>query len=156
MPRPIQVALLQMRATMDPAENLARTLVQIARAAARGAQLVVTQELFGSRYFCQREDHARFALAEPIPGPSSQALAEAARKHQMVIVASLFERRGPGVYHNTAVVLDADGSLAGRYRKMHIPDDPLYQEKFYFTPGDLGFRAFPTRAGTVGVLICWD
>lgn len=156
MPRPVQIGLLQMRPSADPAENLARALTQIERAAQRGAQLVVTPELFRTPYFCQREDHSRFALAEPIPGPTSEALAAVARRLHLVIVGSLFERRGAGVYHNTAVVLDADGAIAGTYRKMHIPDDPLYQEKFYFTPGDLGFHAFPTQVGRIGVLICWD
>jgi N-carbamoylputrescine amidase len=164
LPRIVQLALLQSRAAADPDENFARVLGQIEAAAARGAHLVVTGELFRSRYFCQKEDHDRFSLAEPIPGRSSEALAAAARRLGIVIVASLFERRAAGVYHNTAIVLDADGSLAGRYRKMHIPDDPLYEEKFYFTPGDLGFQSFPTRAGAVGAspgarvgaLVCWD
>ncbi len=156
MARIVTIALLQARAAADPDENFARALRQIEAAAARGANLAVTGELFRSRYFCQKEDHDRFALAEPIPGPSTEALAAAARRLGIVIVASLFERRAAGVYHNTAVVLDADGSLAGRYRKMHIPDDPLYEEKFYFTPGDLGFRSFPTRAGAVGAMVCWD
>ena len=123
---------------------------------AAGAQIVCLPELFRSRYFCQSEDHAQFDLAEPIPGPSTEALSATARRHGVVIVGSLFERRTAGIYHNTAVVLDADGSIAGTYRKMHIPDDPLYYEKFYFTPGDLGFRAFDTRFGRIGVLICWD
>ncbi|MGH9480505.1 MAG: carbon-nitrogen hydrolase [Terriglobales bacterium] len=156
MARETVVAVLQARVEEAPGANLARTLAQIERAAAQGAQLVVTPELFLTPYFCQREDHARFALAEPIPGPTTAALGAAARRLGVVIVASLFERRAAGIYHNTAVVLDADGELRGRYRKMHIPDDPLYQEKFYFTPGDLGFQVFPTRAGAVGVLVCWD
>ena len=156
MARIVNLALLQSRASADPDDNFARALRQIETAAARGAHLVVTGELFRSRYFCQTEDHGRFTLAEPIPGPSSEALAAAARRLGIVIVASLFERRAPGVYHNTAVVLDADGALAGRYRKMHIPDDPLYEEKFYFTPGDLGFQSFATRAGAIGAMICWD
>jgi len=145
-----------MRATADPAENLARALARIERAAQLGAQLVITQELFRTQYFCQRQDPARFAFAEPVPGPTSTALAELARRLHIVIVGSLFERRGSGVYHNTAVVLDADGALAGTYRKMHIPDDPLYEEKFYFTPGDLGFPSFSTQVGKIGVLVCWD
>ena len=140
----------------DLARNLDHTVSGITAAAARGAQVVCTQELFRSRYFCQSEDHAHFALAETIPGPSTETLCALARRHEVVIIASLFERRAAGLYHNTAVVIDADGSVAGLYRKMHIPDDPLYYEKFYFTPGDLGFRAFPTRYGRFGVLICWD
>jgi N-carbamoylputrescine amidase len=144
----------------DPRKNLARQIELIERAAKAGAQIVCTQELFRSQYFCQVEDHEYFKLAEPIPGPSTDAMARLARKHGMVIVASLFEKRTQGIYHNTAVILDADGSLLGRYRKMHIPDDPLYYEKFYFTPGDAGrdggFRAWQTRYGKIGVLICWD
>jgi N-carbamoylputrescine amidase len=150
------VGLVQMRCSEDPAENLARAVEGIREAARQGAQTVCTQELFRSRYFCQSEDPARFALAEPIPGPSTEVLAKLAAELGVTIVASLFERRAEGLYHNTAVVLDADGSLAGRYRKMHIPDDPLYYEKFYFTPGDLGFQAFDTRRARVGTLVCWD
>ena len=156
MARNLTIAVLQARAAADPAANLAHALAQIEQAAAAGARLVVTGELFRTPYFCQREDHARFALAESIPGPTTEALAAAARRLKVVVVASLFERRAAGVYHNTAVVLDADGALLGRYRKMHIPDDPLYLEKFYFTPGDLGFQVFPTQVGAVGVLVCWD
>ncbi|HXR98456.1 MAG TPA: carbon-nitrogen hydrolase [Terriglobales bacterium] len=156
MPRKIKIALLQAKVTADPAANLASTLAQIEQAAKEGAQLVCTQELFRSRYFCQREDHANFALAESIPGPTTDALCAAARKSGVVLVASLFERRAAGIYHNTAVVIDAGGTLLGSYRKMHIPDDPLYHEKFYFTPGDLGFRTFKTAVGTLGVLVCWD
>jgi len=152
----IKVGLVQRRASADPAANLEVTLAGIAEAADLGAQVVCTQELFRSQYFCQSEDHRHFDLAEPIPGPSTEALAKLACDRGIVIVGSLFERRAPGLYHNTAVVLDADGSLLGMYRKMHIPDDPLYYEKFYFTPGDLGFRAFDTRFGRIGVLICWD
>jgi N-carbamoylputrescine amidase len=154
--RSVTLGLLQTRCSARPAENLRRTLAAAARAARDGAQILCTQELFRSRYFCQTEDHRCFALAEPIPGPSTLAFQELARRQRVVIVASLFERRAAGVYHNTAVIIDADGSLLGRYRKLHIPDDPLYYEKFYFTPGDLGFRAWPTRYGTLGVLICWD
>jgi N-carbamoylputrescine amidase len=128
----------------------------VREAAARGAKLVVLPELFRSLYFCQSEDHAQFALAEPIPGPSTEALGKLARELDVVIVASLFERRAAGLYHNTAVTLDATGEIAGVYRKMHIPDDPLYYEKFYFTPGDLGFRACDTAVGRVGTLVCWD
>jgi N-carbamoylputrescine amidase len=151
-----RVALIQMSCGADPRENLEKALSRIEEAAQAGAQIISTQELFRSRYFCQTEDHAHFQLAEPIPGPTTGALSRLAAARQVVIVASLFERRAPGLYHNTAVVIDADGKLAGRYRKMHIPDDPLYYEKFYFTPGDLGFRSFATRYGRVGVLVCWD
>ena len=126
------------------------------RAARQGAQIICTQELFRSQYFCQSEDHQNFDLAEPIPGPSTAAFQMLAKKHRVVIIASLFEKRSSGVYHNTAAIIDADGSLLGLYRKMHIPEDPLFHEKFYFTPGDLGFRAWPTRYGKIGVLICWD
>jgi N-carbamoylputrescine amidase len=150
------VGLVQMSCSTDVAENTAKVLARIDEAATQGAQIVSTQELYRSQYFCQTEDHANFALAEPIPGPSTDALCELAKRREIVIVASLFERRAPGLYHNTAVVIDADGSIVGRYRKMHIPDDPLFYEKFYFTPGDLGFRAFDTRYGRIGVLICWD
>ena len=153
----ISVGLVQMRCVpSDPAANLARAITGIEDAAARGADLVVTQELFRTPYFCQAEESSRFDLAEPVPGPTSEALAKVAAARGVTIVGSLFERRAEGLYHNTAVVLDADGSLAGVYRKMHIPDDPLYYEKFYFTPGDLGFRSFTTRAGRVGPLVCWD
>ena len=137
-------------------ENLQKALTLIGQAAARGAQIICLQELFRSQYFCQKQDATIFDLAEPIPGPSTEALAAAARQHEVVIVGSLFERRDAGVYHNTAVVLDADGSLLGTYRKMHIPDDPLYYEKYYFTPGDQGYRSFDTRYGRIGALVCWD
>ncbi len=150
------VALIQMSCTTDPQENLDKVLARVAEAAARGANIVSTQELFRSPYFCQTEDHANFKLAEPIPGPSTEALTQLAKDKGIVIVASLFEARAPGLYHNTAVVIDADGALLGKYRKMHIPDDPLFYEKFYFTPGDLGFKSFATKFGKVGVLICWD
>ena len=152
----VQVALIQQSVGLDPDANLDATVDRVHEAAKRGAQIVCTQELFRSQYFCQTEDHAKFELAEPIPGPSTQALAAAAKEHGIVVVGSLFERRAPGLYHNTAVILDADGELRGMYRKMHIPDDPLFYEKFYFTPGDLGFRAFDTKYGRIGVLICWD
>jgi N-carbamoylputrescine amidase len=145
-----------MRCTSDPAENLDTGLAGIRQAASRGAQIVCLPELFRSLYFCQTEDHANFDLAEPIPGPTTEALSAVARELQIAIVGSIFERRAAGLYHNTAVVVDADGRIAGIYRKMHIPDDPLYYEKFYFTPGDLGFRAVPTRFGAVGTLVCWD
>jgi N-carbamoylputrescine amidase len=150
------LGLMQMRCEADPAANLDRALSAIHRAGKNGAQIICLQELFRTPYFCQRQDPSLFDLAEPIPGPSTERLAQAARETGTVIVASLFERRTSGVYHNTAVVFDADGSLCGRYRKMHIPDDPSYFEKYYFTPGDTGFRAFDTRFGRIGVLVCWD
>ncbi|HEY3267267.1 MAG TPA: carbon-nitrogen hydrolase [Armatimonadota bacterium] len=156
MSTPISVGLVQRACGDDSAGNLARAIASIHEAADAGANIVSTSELFLSRYFCQTEDHARFALAETIPGPTTEALGAVARQRGIVIVASLFERRAPGLFHNTAVVLNADGALLGRYRKMHIPDDPLYYEKFYFTPGDTGFRAFDTRFGRIGVLVCWD
>ena len=152
----VRIGLIQMSCGVDPAENLAKIVTRIGEAADAGAQIICTQELFRSRYFCQTEEHVNFELAEPIPGPSTAALCQLAAARGVVIVASLFERRAPGLYHNTAVVIDADGSIGGLYRKMHIPDDPLFYEKFYFTPGDLGFRSFETRFGRVGVLICWD
>jgi N-carbamoylputrescine amidase len=145
-----------MACSPDPNENFAKAEWRIREAAARGAQIVCLQELFRSQYFCREENAALFDLAESIPGPSTAALSRLAAELAVVIVASLFERRTAGVYHNTAVIIDADGSLAGIYRKMHIPDDPLYFEKFYFTPGDLGFRSFPTRYGRVATLVCWD
>ena len=152
----VTLGLLQHACGPDPAENLATCLAAADRAAKDGAQILCTQELFRSQYFCQNEDHAHFELAETIPGPSTEAFQKLARRRGVVIVASLFERRAPGLYHNTAVIIDADGTLLGRYRKMHIPDDPLFYEKFYFTPGDLGFRTWNTRFGRIGVLICWD
>ena len=155
-PGTIEVALVQMTGHAAKARNVEKAVQRIGEAAAAGANVVCLQELFAGQYPCQSEDHRRFEEAEPIPGPTSQALAEAARRNGVVVVGSLFERRAAGLYHNTAVVFDADGSLAGMYRKMHIPDDPLYYEKFYFTPGDLGFRAFPTRYGRIGVCVCWD
>ncbi len=155
-PKTVTLGLLQHACSADPAANLRTTLAAAERAAKDGAQIICTQELFRSQYFCQSEDHANFQLAEPIPGPSTAALQKLARKHQVVVIASLFEKRASGLYHNTAVIIDADGSLLGSYRKMHIPDDPLFYEKFYFTPGDLGFRAWETRYGKIGVLICWD
>jgi N-carbamoylputrescine amidase len=155
-PSNFKIALVQMSCSADPADNLTRARARIVEAAGRGATLVCLPELFRSQYFCQAEDHANFDLAEPIPGPSTAALAETARDNRVVIIGSLFERRAAGVYHNTAVIIDADGKLLGSYRKMHIPDDPLYYEKFYFTPGDLGFRAFDTACGRIGTLVCWD
>jgi N-carbamoylputrescine amidase len=155
-PQQVNLALIQTTCSADPSENLARTLARIGEAARQGAQIICLQELFRSVYFCQVEDYRYFDLAEPIPGPTSDALCEAARQHGVVLVASLFEKRAPGVYHNTAAIIDADGTLLGTYRKMHIPDDPLFLEKFYFTPGDLGFRAWETRFGKIGVCVCWD
>jgi N-carbamoylputrescine amidase len=150
------LGLIQMSCTADKRQNVDKALSRIAEAAGAGAQVICLQELFAGLYFCQSEDHRQFDLAEPIPGPTSEALAAAAKKHGVVIVGSLFERRAAGLYHNTAVVFDADGSTAGVYRKMHIPDDPNYYEKFYFTPGDLGFRSFATKHGAVGPCVCWD
>ena len=150
------IGLVQMACTPDPAENLARAAARTGEAARGGAQIVCLQELFRSQYFCQSEDHARFDLSEPIPGPSTEALGKLARALSVVIVAPIFERRGPGVYHNSAAVIDADGEVRGLYRKMHIPDDPLYYEKFYFAPGDTGFPCFDTRVARIGVLVCWD
>jgi N-carbamoylputrescine amidase len=152
----VAVALVQMSCVESKRANVEKALARIDEAAAAGANVVCLQELFAGLYPCQSEDHRRFDEAEPIPGPTSEALAAAARRHGVVIVGSLFERRAPGLYHNTAVVFDADGRLAGIYRKMHIPDDPLYYEKFYFTPGDLGFRSFATRFGSLGACVCWD
>ena len=152
----VTLALLQHACSANPAANLKKTLALAERAAKRGANIICTQELFRSQYFCQAERHEYFSLAEVIPGPSTRAFQAVAKKHRVVIIASLFERRAAGLYHNTAVVIDADGRLLGRYRKMHIPDDPLYHEKFYFTPGDTGFRSWDTRHGRIGVLICWD
>src|SRR6266508_2203685 len=152
----LRIALLQQACSADPRANLKKTLALAERAARQGAQIICTQELFRSQYFCQSEDHANFALAESIPGPSTDAFQKLAKKHRVVVIASLFEKRAAGLYHNTAAVIDADGSLLGIYRKMHIPDDPLFYEKFYFTPGDLGFRAWQTRYAKIGVLICWD
>jgi N-carbamoylputrescine amidase len=151
-----QVGLVQMYATPDPDENLRRAMDHVRAAAKRGAQIICLPELFQTQYFCQREDSALFDLAEPIPGPTTVKLSELAKQLRIVLVASLFERRTAGVYHNTAVIFDADGSKLGLYRKMHIPDDPLYYEKYYFTPGDLGFKAFDTNVGRVGTLVCWD
>ena len=154
--QPFTVALVQMRCSTDPDDNVRRACERLREAAERGAQVACLPELFRTQYFCQVEDSSRFDLAEPIPGPTSEALGQVARETGMVVVGSLFERRTAGIYHNTAVVFDADGSIRGRYRKMHIPDDPLYYEKYYFTPGDLGFQAFDTKAARVGTLVCWD
>jgi len=155
-PAKFRVGLVQMSMTPDPDKNLGRAMERVQQAAARGVQAVCLPELFQTQYFCQREDAALFDLAEPIPGPTSARLSDVAKQCRVVLIASLFEKRAAGVYHNTAAVFDADGSLRGLYRKMHIPDDPLYYEKFYFTPGDLGFRAFDTAAGRIGTLVCWD
>ncbi|MFM8471051.1 MAG: carbon-nitrogen hydrolase [Limisphaerales bacterium] len=152
----VTLGLIQTSCSANPAENFKKTLAQVERCAKAGAQIISTQELFRSQYFCQNEDHANFQLAESIPGPSTDAFCKLAKKHKVVIVASLFEKRASGLYHNTAAIIDADGSMLGIYRKMHIPDDPLYYEKFYFTPGDLGFKAWRTRYAKIGVLICWD
>ncbi len=152
----VVLGLIQTSCSDKPAENLAKTVKRIEQAAKQGANIICTQELFRSQYFCQCEDHDYFKLAEPIPGPSTKIFQKLARKHKVVVIGSLFEKRASGVYHNTAVIIDADGKLLGIYRKMHIPDDPLYYEKFYFTPGDTGFRAWQTKYGKIGVLICWD
>lgn len=152
----VTLGLVQAKCRRNSKSNLRHTVEQIERSAREGAQIICTQELFLTQYFCQAEDHANFKLAEKIPGPTTDVLRKIARKHKVVIVASLFEKRAAGLYHNTAVVIDADGKLLGKYRKMHIPDDPAFYEKFYFTPGDLGFRVWDTRYGKIGVLICWD
>ncbi|MSR66379.1 MAG: carbon-nitrogen hydrolase [Pedosphaera sp.] len=152
----VTLGLLQHACSEKPEANLKTTLAAVERAAKDGAQIICTQELFRSQYFCQSEDHENFQLAERIPGPSTVAFQKLAKKYKAVIIASLFEKRAAGLYHNTAVIIDADGSLLGIYRKMHIPDDPLFYEKFYFTPGDTGFRAWQTKHGKIGVLICWD
>jgi N-carbamoylputrescine amidase len=150
------VGLIQMSCSPDPDENLRRACDKVREAAKRGAQLVCLPELFRAQYFCQREDTALFDLAEPIPGPSSEALSAIARELKIVIVASIFEKRARGLYHNTAAIIENDGTIKGLYRKMHIPDDPLYYEKYYFTPGDLGFKAFDTGVTRMGTLVCWD
>ncbi|MBI4603720.1 MAG: carbon-nitrogen hydrolase [Planctomycetes bacterium] len=154
--REVRLGLVQMSCTDDPEANVKKALDAIAGAAARGADIVCLQELFRTRYFCQVQDPALFDLAEPVPGPTTEALAGAARRHGVVVVGSVFERRAAGLYHNTAVVIERDGALAGLYRKMHIPDDPLYFEKYYFAPGDTGFLSFATSAARVGTLVCWD
>ncbi|MFH0954135.1 MAG: carbon-nitrogen hydrolase [Verrucomicrobiota bacterium] len=154
--QPFKIGLVQMAMTLSPAENLARAVSLVEEAARGGAQAVCLPELFRSRYFCQREDSASFDLAEPVPGPTTEQMQALAAKLGVVLVVPVFEQRAPGLYHNSAAVIDADGKLAGVYRKLHVPDDPAYYEKFYFTPGDLGYRAFDTRVGRIGVLICWD
>jgi len=150
------IGLVQMPCSVDPNENLAKLQWKVREAAGRGAKVICTQELFRTQYFCREENAELFALAEPIPGPTTDTLGRLAGELQVVIIASLFERRAPGLYHNTAAVIGAGGAILGLYRKMHIPDDPLYYEKFYFTPGDLGFRSFETPYGRIGTLVCWD
>lgn len=152
----IKVGLVQQSCSTNKQQNIEKTLQGIESCAAQGAQLVILQELHTGIYFCQAEDTALFDLAEPIPGPDTEVFGAAAKKHGVVLVTSLFEKRAPGLYHNTAVVFEKDGSIAGKYRKMHIPDDPAYYEKFYFTPGDLGFQPIGTSLGKLGVLVCWD
>jgi N-carbamoylputrescine amidase len=151
-----RIGLIQMSCSPDPDANLDKAADKVREAAREGANVICLPELFRAQYFCQREDIALFDLAEPIPGPSTERLSAVAREEKVVVVASLFERRAAGLYHNTAAILQKDGTLAGLYRKMHIPDDPLYYEKFYFTPGDLGFKAFDTAVGKIGTLVCWD
>lgn len=155
-PRLVKIGLLQARVLPTPEENLKKTLQLAEQAVKKGAKIICTQELFRSYYFCQEENHENFKLAETIPGPTTDAFQKFAKKHDVVVIVSLFEKRAAGVYHNTAAVIDADGSLLGVYRKMHIPDDPLFYEKFYFTPGDLGFKAFQTKYAKIGTLVCWD
>jgi N-carbamoylputrescine amidase len=152
----VTIGLIQMSCGPQPEANLKKAIGRIGEAAKKGARIVCLQELFRSRYFCQNEDIKNFKLAETIPGPTTDALSPVARQKKIVIVASIFEKRTAGIYHNTAVVIDANGKIAGKYRKMHIPDDPLYYEKFYFTPGDLGFRTHETKYGKIGALVCWD
>ena len=156
MPKPVKVGLVQMSCTKDPVENLDKAVGKIREAAKKGAQIVCLQELFRSLYFCDVEDYENFKLAEAVPGPATDKLSALAKELNVVIIASLFEKRTNGIYHNTTAVLDADGTYLGKYRKMHIPDDPSYYEKFYFTPGDLGYKVFRTKYATFGVLICWD
>jgi len=151
-----KIGLVQMSCSTDPDANLQKAIKGVREAVSKGAEIVCLQELFRSRYFCREENAELFDLAESIPGPSTEALSSVAKELQVSIVASLFEKRAAGLYHNTAAILDADGSLIGMYRKMHIPDDPLYYEKYYFTPGDLGFQNFETRYSRIGVLVCWD
>ncbi len=152
----INVGLVQQTCSTDKQANIAKSIAGIAECAAKGAELVILQELHCGIYFCQAEETAMFDLAEPIPGPDTDVFSAAAKEHGVVLVSSLFEKRAPGLYHNTAVVFEKDGSIAGKYRKMHIPDDPAYYEKFYFTPGDMGFQPIQTSVGKLGVLVCWD
>ncbi|HNR08429.1 MAG TPA: carbon-nitrogen hydrolase [Saprospiraceae bacterium] len=156
MTKIVNVGLVQMSCTRDKETNLAKAIGLVREAASRGAQIICLQELFTSLYFCDTEDYEHFKLAEPVPGPSTERLQEVARETGAVIIASLFEKRAQGIYHNTTAVIDAGGAYLGKYRKMHIPDDPAFYEKFYFTPGDLGYRVFETRFARIGVLICWD
>ena len=156
MSKIVNVGIVQMACTSSPKENLDKAIVKIREAASKGAQIVCLQELFTSLYFCDIEDYENFKLAESIPGPSTDVLSKVASELGIVIIASLFEKRTQGIYHNTTAVLDADGAYMGKYRKMHIPDDPAYYEKFYFTPGDLGYKIFKTKFATIGILICWD
>lgn len=156
MNKKVKIGTVQMSCTQSPQENMAKAVARIREAAAKGAQVVCLQELFTSLYFCDVEDYENFKLAEAIPGPSTDVLSEVAKELGVVIIASLFEKRTEGLYHNTTAVLDADGKYLGKYRKMHIPDDPAYYEKFYFTPGDLGYKVFKTKFANIGILICWD
>ena len=156
MTKPFKIGLVQMHMSEDKKTNIAKALAMLEKAAKQGVKIACLPELFLTPYFCKTEDHDIFKLAEPIDGPTGQTIAELAKKTKMAIVSSVFERRAKGIYHNTAVVYDADGKTLGIYRKMHIPDDPLYYEKFYFTPGDLGYKVFKTRYGTIGTLVCWD
>jgi len=156
LPMQFKVGLVQMSMSDDPEANLGKAVARIREAAEQGATLVCLPELFRTQYIGQREDHALFDLAEAVPGPTTETLGKIAKENGVVVIASLFERRAAGLYHNTAAVIDADGKVKGIYRKMHIPDDPSYYEKFYFTPGDLGFRAFDTKVGPIGALVCWD
>ena len=151
-----KLGLVQMSMSASPDDNLAKAVERVREAAAKGAEVVCLPEMYRTPYFCQKEDHANFALAETVPGPSTEAFGKAAKQAGVAVVVPIFERRAPGVYHNSAVILDADGSVAGLYRKMHIPDDPLFYEKFYFAPGDLGFQALDVKPGRIGTLICWD
>ena len=150
------IGIVQMSCRPDPEDNMERAIAHVREAAKQGAELICLPELFQTQYFCQREDTALFALAEPIPGPATHRLGEVTNELKITLIASLFERRAAGVYHNTAAIIEQHGELAGIYRKMHIPDDPLYYEKFYFTPGDLGFKAFEAEFGKFGTLVCWD
>jgi N-carbamoylputrescine amidase len=156
LPNKFTVGLVQLKLEANPDANLKHGAAKVEEAARRGAQVVCLPELFRSHYFCQKEDASLFDLAEPIPGPTTEALSAVARMHRVVVIAPIFEKRAPGLYHNSVAVIDADGSLLGIYRKMHIPDDPAFYEKFYFTPGDLGFKTFTTQHGRIGTLICWD
>ena len=152
----ITVGLVQMACSPEADKNLTSAIESICAAAKKGAQIICLPELFLTQYFCQTEDTQNFSLAEPLPGPTSDTFSKLAKELEVVLIVPLFEKRAQGIYHNTAIVIDADGSVAGTYRKMHIPDDPCFFEKFYFTPGDTGFKSFSTRFGKIGVLICWD